>query len=345
MKVLFIGLGSIGQRHLRNLRSLLGNELEAIAFREKNLPRVISDSLAIENEGDVASTYGLTICNDLDEALNLKPSIAFICNPTSKHLAAARIAAENGCHLFVEKALSDSLDGVDELIKLIKKKKLICMVGYQMRFHPCIKALKKIVSENILGHILAVNAEVGEYLPGFHKYEDYRQTYAARSELGGGVVLSQIHEFDYLQWIFGFPSKVYSSGGHLSNLEINVEDVSNTVLECRNNGLLTTVHLHQDYLQQPSARNCKVIGDKGKVEVDFIALTVMHYGSNGELISNQNFSAFERNQLFVDELKHFLSCIKKKIDPCITVSDGALSLRIAMAVKKSMQSGEVIKLN
>lgn len=344
MKVLFIGLGGIGQRHLRNLQAIAGDDLEVIAFRERNSSQVISDKLAVEEGADIQSHFGLKIFHNLNHALAENPSVAFVCNPTSMHLAAAKAAAEHGCHLFIEKALSDSLDGVEELITLAESKKLVCMVGYQMRFHPCLTALEKILISGTLGRILAVNAEVGEYMPAWHKYEDYRQLYAARRDLGGGVIVSQIHEFDYIQWLFGPPISVYAVGGHLSSLEIDVEDVASITMTCIQHGQKIPVHLHQDYLQRPPTRTCKVVGDKGKVLLDLIGLNLTHYDHDGNVVTHADFSGFERNQLFIDQTRHFLECVRTGGNPGVTLRGGAQSLRMAMAAKQSIETGEVVML-
>ncbi|WP_397411260.1 Gfo/Idh/MocA family protein [Polaromonas sp.] len=344
MKVLFIGLGGIGQRHLRNLQAIAGDDLEVIAYRERNASQVITDKLAVEEGADVQSRFGLEVFHDLTQALAEKPLVAFICNPTSMHMAAARAAAEHGCHLFIEKALSDSMAGVEELIALVEAKKLVCMVGYQMRFHPCLQALEKILKSGALGRIVAVNAEVGEYMPAWHKYEDYRQLYAARKDLGGGVIVSQIHEFDYIQWLFGLPTSVYAVGGHLSSLEIDVEDVASVTMTCVHEGRHIPVHLHQDYLQRPPTRTCKVVGDQGKVVLDFMCLSLTHYDRDGEVVMHADFSGFERNQLFIDQTRHFLECIKTGSEPCVTLRGGARSLQMALAAKRSLETGEVVGL-
>src|SRR5205823_6534316 len=99
------------------------------------------------------------------------------------------------------------------------------------RFHPCLARLQKIVEDGLLGRVLAGRVEVGEYLPDWHKYENYQQMYASRADLGGGVILSQIHEFDYLYWLFGLPRRIFTVGGHFSSLEIDVEDVASSILE------------------------------------------------------------------------------------------------------------------
>jgi predicted dehydrogenase len=345
MKVLFVGLGGIGQRHLRNLRSIVGDKLEVIAYRERKLNQVITDKLVVEQGIDIHEHFGIRVFDSLSAALAQKPNAVFICNPTSMHIPVAIEATKHGCHLFIEKALSHTMVGVTELIKLVEDKGLTCMVGYQMRFHPCLQTLREVVISGAIGRVLAVNAEVGEYMPAWHKYEDYRQLYAARKDLGGGVIVSQIHEFDYIYWLFGLPKRVFATGGHLSSLEIDVEDVASISLECFQDGRTLPVHIHQDYLQRPPTRNCKVIGDKGKVQMDFLALTVTHFGENGEIANHWDFTGFERNQLFIDEMRHFLDCIGAGTQPCVTIREGAQSLRMALAAKESLENRCVIEID
>src|SRR5204863_5216651 len=137
----------------------------------------------------------------------------------------------------------------------VDAKGLVALVGYQLRFHPAFKQVQEWLGAAAVGRVLAVRAEVGEFLPAFHTYEDYRQMYAARSDLGGGVVVTQIHELDYLYALFGPPRRVFALGGHLSSLEVDVEDVASTLLEWRSPaGDLIPVHLHQDYVQRPPSR-------------------------------------------------------------------------------------------
>jgi predicted dehydrogenase len=345
MKVMFVGLGGVGQRHLRNLRSIVGDSLEVIAYRERKLTHVITDRLDVEQGVDIQERFGIRVFDSLPEALAQKPDTVFVCNPTSMHIPIAIAAAKQGCHLFIEKALSHTLEGISELIKLVEDKALTCMVGYQMRFHPCLQTLRDVLAGDAIGRVLAVNAEVGEYMPAWHKYEDYRQLYAARKDLGGGVIISQIHEFDYLYWLFGLPKRVFATGGHLSSLEVDVEDVASISLEFFQDGRTVPVHIHQDYLQRPPTRRCKVIGDKGKVQMDFFANTVTHFREDGAIAKHWDFTGFERNQMFMDEIQHFLSCIDAGTTPCVTVREGAQSLRMALAAKESLEKRCVIELD
>jgi predicted dehydrogenase len=344
MKILMIGLGGIGQRHVRNLRTLLGSEIEILAYRVRRLSQVVTEQLGIEDGTDVEAKYSIQTYRDLEQALAQHPEAAFICNPSSLHIPAALQAAQAGCHLFIEKPLSHSYEGVEELVTLVERQNLVALVAFQMRFHPCLQRLHTVLQEWTIGQILAVRIEVGEYLPGFHTYEDYRQMYAARRDLGGGVILSQIHELDYVYWLFGLPRLVFAIGGHLSSLEIDVEDVASILMECVVDGRPFPVHVHQDYIQRPPGRTCQVIGDAGKILLDFCIPAIMVYNGQGELLEETRFTDFQRNQLFLDELSHFLECVQGKQTPVVTVRDGACSLRMALAAKKSLETRQVVEL-
>ncbi len=344
MKVLVVGLGGIGQRHVRNLRALLGPYSELSAFRVRGLNHTLTDQLEIEPETEVAAKFGIRVFQSLEDALALCPEAAFVCNPTSLHIPVAIRLAQAGCHLFIEKPLSHSLEGVKELLAIVKTKGLVSMVGYQLRFHPLLTKLHEWVQDHRVGRIIAVRAEVGEYLPGWHRYEDYRQMYASRSELGGGVVLSQIHEIDYLGWLFGWPNRVFAVGGHLSSLEVNVEDTASLLMETRVDGQTIPIHLHLDYLQRPPSRTCQVIGDAGKAVMDLRASTATLYDDHGGVAEIVSFPDFPRNQLFLDEASHFLNCITKKEPALISFDEGLRSMRVALAAKESMSSGQPMTL-
>lgn len=344
MKILMAGLGGIGQRHVRNLLTLKGSNVEIIAYRVRNQSQVLTDQLAIESGSNLEEKYAIKVFTDLDQALYQKPDAVFICNPSSMHITVALLAAQAGCNLFIEKPLSNNYTHIEELVALIENNSLVAMVGYQMRFHPCLLRLNSLLQQKVIGRIIATRIEVGEYLPGWHTYEDYRQMYASRKELGGGVILSQIHEFDYIYWLFGLPKYLFTLGGHLSSLEIDVEDIASTLMECTVDGQPVPVHLHQDYVQRPPSRNCQVIGDEGKILVDFRTLTVQLFDHQGTLVETYSYSSFQRNQLFLDEMEHFLDCLEKKRTPSVTVRDGAQSLRMALASKESLSSGKIVAL-
>jgi predicted dehydrogenase len=344
-RFLIVGLGGIGQRHLRNLRALLGVEAEIIAYRTRGLTQVLSDRLHVESEEGLHEAYDVRVFTDLDEALATQPIAVFICNPSSFHLPVALRAAAAGCNLFIEKPLSHTYEGVSELLACVERQDLVALVGYQWRFHRGLLQVRELLRQQAIGRVLAARAEVGEYLPNWHTYEDYRQIYAARRDLGGGVVLSQIHEMDYLYWFFGLPKRVFCIGGHLSHLEIDAEDVASTLMEFESDGHTFPVHLHQDYVQRPPSRSCHIIGDEGKIEMDLLAGIVRVFHAGGAVARVHDFSGQERNQLFLDELKHFLACLRREQAPAVSVGDGAASLRMALAAKQSLETGQLVELH
>jgi predicted dehydrogenase len=343
MNVLIIGLGGVGQRHARNLRALLGDRVELSAYRVRGLTHVIGPTLQVDEHRSVERELGIRAFPDLAAALAQRPDVAFICNPSRFHVEAATACVEAGCDLFIEKPLSDGLDGVEELIRGVERAQRIAMVGYQLRFHPCVRTLASVIESGVLGSLLAVRATVGEYLPGFHPYEDYRQSYASRADLGGGVVVTQIHEFDYLYSLFGPVKSVYALGGHWSHLDVDVEDVASTLMEAAVDDRALPIHVQQDYLQRPGMRQCEVVGDRGRAVLDFRALSVTVTPHEGEPAVD-SFAGFDRNQMFVDEVAHFLECVATRSRPIVDLREGAQSLNMALAVKRSIASGAVVRL-
>jgi predicted dehydrogenase len=344
VKILIAGLGAIGQRHLRNLRTLMGAQVEILAYRFRGNPEVLTDTLKIEEGSSLEGKYNLQVFRDFDQALDQKPEAVFICNPSSLHIPLAVKAARAGCPLFIEKPLSHNYEQIDDLMALAKERNIKVVVGYQMRYHPCLLHLRDLLKEQVIGRVLSVRAEVGEYLPGWHTYEDYRTTYGSRQDLGGGAILSQIHEMDYLFWFFGLPRRVFALGGHLSSLEIDVEDTVEILMEYFNEGHLMPVSLHQDYLQRPPNRTCQVIGDSGKILMDLRAPSLTIFDGNGMQIESTSYKGFERNQLFLDELKDFLKCLQGGETSLVSLEDGAQSLRMALAAKESLTSGQVVEI-
>jgi predicted dehydrogenase len=344
LKILVVGLGAIGQRHVRNLRALLGSEVNLLAYRVRRRPDVVTPGLEAVPGSNVETEYDIHVFARLEDALAERPAIAFICNPSSLHVPVALTCVRAGCDLFIEKPVSNDLAGLRELLDEVHRHGRIVMVGYQFRFHPCVGALQRLLGERSVGSLLSVRTVVGEYLPGWHPYEDYRALYAARADLGGGVILSQIHEFDYLYALFGLPRRLFAIGGHLSHLEIDVEDVASTLMEFNVDGHILPVHLHQDYLQRPASRSSEVLGSRGKVFMDLPGLSVTRYDGDGVVGECLNWNTWNRNDAYQDELRHFLECVRTRRKPLVDLVDGIASLRMALAAKESIASGRVIEL-
>jgi predicted dehydrogenase len=338
VRILIAGLGAIGQRHARNLRALCGDGVELLAFRRRRLPDVVTESLERDDSRNVEAELGITAYADLDEALAARPDGVFVCTPSSQHIEIAQRAADAGCHLFIEKPLSHTLDGVDRLRETVASRRLVALVGCQWRYHPCVQWLRDLLRAGTQGRLVRAEIEYGEFLPDWHPYEDYRTSYAARAELGGGVVLTQIHDYDLAWWLFGPPRTVTASGGHRSALDIDVEDTVDARLE----GGAVPVSVRQSFASRPPRRTIAVDGERGSVTVDLLAARI---GTDSRVASAVAFAGYQRNQMFMDEAIHFEACMAGREKPAVPLEDGIAVLQLALAVKEAMRTGRTVEIN
>lgn len=344
MKVLVAGLGSIGQRHARNLRTLFGSDVTLLAFRQRGLSRVIIDGAVVDTPKSVEEFFDITPFDDLGAALAERPDAVLVCNPTSRHVVVAHAAIDAGCHVLVEKPLSHSDEGVDALASAAERKNLVAAVGYQMRFHPALRCVRRLLQGNVIGEVTSAAAAWVEYLPDAHPYEDYRTGYAARRDLGGGVLLCYIHEVDYLCWLFGPPSAVKAHGGASGTLDIDVEDHVTIEMQCagRDRGIPVTVR--QSFCERAPQRWCRIHGTAGRIDMDLINPTVTVTDAAGAVTARHAFAELRRNDLFVDELRHFAGAMRRDHPPAVSLRDGIVSLRVVLAARESMERGHPIAL-
>lgn len=322
MKFLIAGSGSIGRRHIRNLVSLGENDITLYRTRQGTLADAEIDQFPFET--------------DLDVALAQHPDAVIISNPTAKHLDVAIPAAEAGCHLLIEKPVSDSLDRLDILEERVSSNACKTLIGFQFRFHPVLKQIKEFLFEGSLGRVLSAQAHWGEYLPNWHPWEDYRSGYAARNDLGGGVVLTLCHPLDYLRWLIGEVETVSAKVGKVSDLEIDVEDYAEITLGF-NNGRIG--HVHLDYYQQPAEHWLEITTTHGQVRWnnDSGMAEIRHIQNGWSRL--EVLPGFERNDMFLAELRHFIEVIKGNASPACTLMDGRRSLEIALAAYRSSING------
>jgi predicted dehydrogenase len=317
-KILIAGLGSIGRRHLRNLRSLGHTNFVLYRSHHSTLPDAELEDIPTET--------------DLQAALAHQPVAAIVSNPTSLHLPVAIAAAQSGCHLFLEKPISHNLDGLDELAVRVKQHRVKVLVGFQFRFHPGLQAVKQLLQSGAIGTPVYAHAHWGEYLPSWHPWEDYRSSYSARSDLGGGVILTLCHPLDYLRWLLGEVKTISATVGQRSSLELDVEDMADITLEFEA-GAIATVHL--DYIQQPPTHTLHITGQQGSLRWDNTDGAVHWYeAKRGDWQTLTLAPNFERNSMFLAEMQHFLDCVAGKAEPLVTLEDGVKGLAIALAAKE-----------
>ncbi|SEJ36110.1 Predicted dehydrogenase [Halohasta litchfieldiae] len=309
---LFFGLGSIGRRHLSVLQEL-DSSVEVHAYRSQKadpdeFPNVIQH-------------------DELDEALSVNPDVAFITNPTSLHVETAITAAEHGCHLFIEKPLSDTLAGTEQLSRVVATNDLITYVACVFRFHPVLKYIKTQLENNVIGTVYNYRVFSGSYLPDWRPEQDYRESYSADPDMGGGVVLDLIHEIDYAYWLFGDVLDTKAWVGQLSELEIESEDFVEAIVSMES-GAVGQIHL--DYYRPEPRRTIEITGSDGIITGDLLDGTVT-VTANQETIEKE--FEFERNDLFRSQLSHFLTHVRNG-DPCDNdVEQGRTVLEIALGIK------------
>ena len=325
-RVLIAGAGSIGRRHLQNLYQLGVQDIHLYRTRPESL-----------KEAPVSPVF-----TDLKQALESKPQAVIVSNPTAFHMEIALAAARAGCHLFIEKPLAHSWDGVEELLSMVREKRLVAMVGFDLRFDPGLCRIKRLIEQEQIGPLNAIHAQVGQYLPDWRTGEDYRDGMSAKIAAGGGVILDLIHELDYTSWLFGPIARVACFADKLSSLEIETEDTAAILLKFQS-GAIGTVSL--DYVQRFPSRTCRIIGELGTILWDYHGQKVDWYQDNNKSWEEFDYSGFERNDRFLAEMQHFLACLNGEETPKVDLAVGLSVLKVALAAKRSASTGSVCAVN
>jgi predicted dehydrogenase len=325
-RILIVGLGSAGTRHLRLARHYFPTaEIKILRHQTKNLVPQFA-------EGSFST---------LEEAILFAPQIAIIANPSTFHVQVAQEIAQVEAHLLVEKPLSSSLEGVVGLINTCNKQNSILMIGYNLRFSPSLQCFRELLGQGIIGDLLSVRCEVGQYLPSWRPESDYRKGVSAKKELGGGALLELSHEIDYLRWIFGEVEWVRATLCQQSKLEIDVEDSAHLTMGFLPNRsgrqLIGTLNL--DFIRHDHTRTCTVIGEKGSLRWNGLngEVEIFEGGAIGwKSIYNHK---PQSDETYRAEWQNFLESIHEKKVPLVTGEDGLKVLEIIEAARISAMTG------
>ena len=291
-----IGCGSIGQRHIKNLKQLGVHDI--VALRSfKGHHSALPDDLEVKE------------LEDWQALLDFSPDIAIVSNPTALHLGMINKLLPVVKGLFIEKPLSDSMDGIKALLEKIKKNDVISYVGYNLQQHPAIKSIEELIFENDFGNPLVFQCQVGQWLPDWHPYEDYRNAYYAKKELGGGAALTLIHEVHLAHTLLGPVESVCSFQSESELLDTDVDEISSMMLKHRANAVS---QIHVDFIQKPANRKGVLSFDKACIWYDLIEQEVFyrtHENSQKQVLwQDKNYDA---NDMYLEEMKEFITYVEE----------------------------------
>jgi predicted dehydrogenase len=339
-KILFVGLGGAGQRHLRIFKSLLAPQTVFTAFRSTRHTPLLNADFSVNEKDGVENHYGLKTFGDLEAALDDGPDLVVISTPSALHLDAAQSAAERGIGVFVEKPFSHNLAGFETFRNKVLTKDIVFFISFQRRFHSLIRKAQHIIADGKLGDIFSAVFNVASYVPAWHGYEDFRKLYACRKDLGGGVLLTEIHELDLCHWFFGSPRAVSCTGGTLGGVEMDVEDTAHVTLDYP--GLAVNVNLC--FMQKHNRRDFFVAGTKGHLEwnQDGNTLAFEDYASGKTEICTEPDAA--NDDMFVAQAEYFLNAVTSKNSPD-QLENARASLALVEVAKQSMISGGSVPLS
>lgn len=330
-RVLIVGLGSIGKRHLRLAREL---------FPQADI-RVLR-----HQESTLIPEYSNGCFSDIERAVEFAPHIAVIANPAPFHVASAQRLADSGVHLLIEKPIAASVDGVARLLNSVRERGAILLTGYNLRFLLSLQKFRDLLAAKEIGKVWSVRCEIGQYLPSWRPDTDYRQNVSARHELGGGALLELSHEIDYLRWIFGEVEHVNATISRQSALEIDVEDTAHLILGFApgEDGHRLVGTLNMDLIRHDATRLCTAIGESGSLRWNGLTGTVEKFEAGAkewcEIFRHQH----QRDDSYLAEWRHFLACVNEQKAPLISGEDGLTVLKIIEAARTASQTGSRVQV-
>ena len=335
--ILIMGLGSIGQRHLRNLKHIDKN-LNFFCIREKKFVPELNNNNQVIKKKFLPKKKKIIEINWSDIKKN-KIDTAFITNPTSLHVKTSQKLASLNINLFIEKPLSHNLNNISKLHNTIKKKKLNCEIGFQTRYDDLLEKLKQLIITDKYGKIIKCNIEHCHYLPNHHKYENYKKSYASNKKLGGGVLLCFAHEIDYAEYLFEKPKKIIPIKISRKNiLNIDVESSAQFVIEYAKG---VSVIFNLDFLKRKASRKCSIQFERAFVEWDLIKNQIIIEEKKVKKIKS---SISKRNDLFLKALSEIKKCFMKNKNSLNSIENGISNLKTILKIKEAFINNSVKNL-
>ncbi len=333
-KVLFIGLGGAGQRHLRILHSLLPEQTKFTCYRRTGSTPLLRPDFTVDENRSLEEKFQLTVFDSIESAFEDAPDLTVISTPTACHREPLLLALKAGSSVIVEKPWAENLDDFTLFSKGVQQKKLSFLISFQRRYHPLMLQAKQMLQLGTFGQPISAIFTVFSDVRTWHGYEDWRSLYAVRPDLGGGVLLTEIHETDLCYWFFGLPKAVFCSGGNRGVEVLEVEDTVQMILLYER----FSVQLNLCFMHITKTRSFHIAAARGDIkwQEESNRLTVM--SADG---SKEEFSApeFTNDTMFTNQAKEFISSwSSEKTNQ--SIDSAYASLAIVLAAKRSMLSGQ-----
>lgn len=320
--VLVIGAGSIGERHIRCFQ---GTQRADVAVAEVNdgLRKTIMDR------------YGLTEgFNDYRDAINAKSDCAVIATPAPLHIPMACKLADAKMSVLIEKPVSVSLDGVEELGEVLANRRVVAAVGYTIRAGQPLNAMRTAIQRGTFGTPKQIVAVSGQHFPAFRPA--YRDTYYRSRATGGGAIQDSLtHILNLGEWIVGPISRLCADAAHQVLDGVEVEDTVHVIT--RHGPVMGSYSLNQ--YQSPNENTVTVICENGTARWEGHLNRWSWMTRSGDPWQSQEFGPFERDNLFIAQANAFLDAVEHKGEPLCTLEDGIRSLRVNLAVLSSAEKG------
>lgn len=338
LKGLLVGCGSIGERHLHNLQKL---GIKNIAICDKNKKRV----------NELAVKYKVKKFYDLDSAMSFEPSFTFICTYPNSHLHIANKCLNFNSHLFIEKPIATSTADVKKMLTRAKSKNLQVAVGYNIRFDKGLFFLKEQLNKSLISKPLTVFSEWGHNIKNWRPGTNYSAHYVLKK--GGGIILDDSHEYDYVRWILNDEVKsVYCQTRKLSKIKTETESIAALILTFRKG---TIASLIIDYIRPHYERKCHIIGEEGDLKWEYLpkstgwknynakAYVKMSTRLTNRKIIRKNFLV-RSNDMYLDETQNFLDSILNNKKPFVDGWEGLKTLQIGIAALRSAKNNKPVFL-
>ncbi len=331
MRFLVVGLGSMGKRRVRNLLAL--GEKDILAF-----------DVRADRREEAARLYGVATVDSFDAGMNADPVAVIISSPPHLHLDYAFAALRAGKHFFSEINCPQSAAQMDPLIEACRGAEVVCAPSCTLRYHPALKKIKELVDAGAIGKVLTCSYHSGNYLANWHPWESYRDFYVARRETGGGR--DQVaFELEPMRWIMGEVTTVCAMTGKLSSLEIDAFDVYQILLGFESGAL---GHLLMDLIQQPANRTFRLVSEEGMLWWDWRDWRVRMYTAKDdtwrEFLDGKGLSGWQAEQMYVDELAHFIAAARGETKYCTDFTEEKRVLEILFASEESAETGRHVEL-